>query len=216
MLTVNITVILKKSWVVVGNKATISVGMHNNAIIDRHAERMAKKKRMFRDKYYRRQKGAGVYKTLTTDGSLVHALTTAAMHAGTVCLRDHVVPETKVRVGEFVTSLRREITVAKYHNSYLNVNNELNKLTDKDNWVGILEPKSHDTFSNDLMSLIRKAQHEISNQSSAAFIENELKRVENVILDTTSLLKEIQALNDEADVILSDFRSLAKKMEENK
>lgn len=171
--------------------------------------RQEAKKRGFRDKYYKTG-SPGMYASLSDEEGLRRALIRAAAHTRIVCERDRVIASRSVALGEFVTSLRRELIDMKYHkHSYYHKD-----LCDTSIWSDILQLKSSSNIEPIVLRALRDAKLEINNKSSDILIEEGLQEVNNSIDGALSLLQDIQKINEEAEEILTDFKQLATEMQD--
>lgn len=146
-----------------------------------------------------------MYGNKTNRENLKKALLDSAFHAKMIINRS-IVSESNMRIGEFVTSLRRDIKDIGIKGSY-------SPLTDKDNWEGILIPRTK-AFDEDTMRVIAEVRREVNDTSSSVYIEQGLSAVNKQVSDAMRLLKEIEVINDEANVILDDFKVLAKNIQD--
>ena len=167
--------------------------------------RSERKKQKFRDEFYNRR--YRMYGHYSKHDALVRCFIGAARHARIVSTRSVCSPK-NIRVGDFVTSLRREI---KDKNVHYNANMS-SDLANKEKWDDILIPSSYASFSDDVLEAIQSARLLIDKREPAEVIDEELKRVNNDVNDLFKMLKDIENINNEADKILGGFKELAKDM----
>lgn len=169
-----------------------------------------KKKQRKREQFYARRRA--MYGHWGKQKSLEEALLAAARHAKLVSSKTHLIPDSKFRIGEFVTALRREIRETNtYGGRHL-----IRDLSDKDMWNDILELRGKQSAGSysyeELSSAVMSVRLKLMNKSTAENIDDGLKAVNNDINDAINMLKDIESINDEAEVILNDFKELAKNM----
>lgn len=146
--------------------------------------------------------------------SLKEALVNAAHSTRSVMLRDHILPERVVRVGEFVTALRRELA----HSSNASLTREL---TDTSLWSDVLQLKYRNgsanwgkydaEFISSLECIVDSAIEEME-ESNPKMIENSLSDMSSQLSSLDVCIGRLAELNKEADKIVSDFDKLLDEM----
>jgi hypothetical protein len=165
-------------------------------------ERSARKAERYRQEFYNRRKR--MYGHLSKEEALKDALMTAARHAAVVVAKSSLVQPHTIRVGEFVTSLRREIKETVVYGC--------RDLTDKDLWEDILILKAGANVGKETKRIIKAARYAVENKGVVEDFEDRLKAVNNEVDHAITILKDLEDICVEEDEIMSDFRELAKNM----
>lgn len=139
---------------------------------------------------------------------IVSALVSAAMGAARVLERDHIIPRQVVRVGEFVTQLRRELTY-----SYTGRNSYCDQITNKNVWEDILQPKSeHTTIDGEfLVSLAASAEIRLK-ETSPEEMKADLEQLRNMKNDAYDMMRKVDVFLKDADRVTEGFEKLAERM----
>lgn len=159
--------------------------------------------------------------THTTREEIVLALMKAAVHASKVLVRPQVVPERAIRVGNFVTSLRRALPRGIRQGRY----SHRDGLCQPHLWHDVLMLESEarhrsqvvacnrdcSITGRDLVSMVDEATSRLADESPIA-IEAGLDRVQEDIKDQERLLQLIASVNAEAATIMDGFDELEEKM----
>ena len=130
---------------------------------------------------------------------VVNALVEAALKASRVIVRDSIVPIRQIRVGEFVTQLRREL-----HYKYRRRNRIIHELTQTSIWHDILILRSGIVMPStlkDLRSIVGIASLKLKEDSSKVQIsmtmaEEWMSEAQHAIATMTQLGKEAELLHE--------------------
>lgn len=155
-----------------------------------------------REAFYSRRKR--MYGHLSKEDALVNALVRAAIHARTCVVNSKLISPANVRAGQFVTSLRRELRdTVPYH---------VKHITETSKWSDILELNPKCGHDDDITKAVNLARARINNRSHAEVINEGLTQINNDISAAFSTLSRIEEINVEANIILNDFKELAKNL----
>ena len=150
---------------------------------------------------------------------IADALVQAAISANNVMMRKHIVPSRNVRVGEFVTCIRRELaaipmppTGTRYGRDTSRRDYWMERLTNTDCWFDILELYGNGFKINaEAMHVVELAQSRMT-ETSPAIIEFNLRKLDETLDNTESFLTRIQENNEEAGRIMDEFELLINSM----
>lgn len=157
-------------------------------------------------------------KRIDSPDKLKDCFVEAACAARSVMLRDHIVPERVVRVGEFITSLRR--SMAYYSGD--DKNSLVSILTDSGMWSDILQLKDRKGAYNFMSSAKIDYMSELESIIELAILEMEESNPKMIESNLDDMLRQMDSLdtcvnraieiNREADVVVDDFDKLLKEM----
>lgn len=145
---------------------------------------------------------------------VVSILISAAIHANNVMTRKHVVPERRIRVGEFITCIRREIAGLFVGAEGKNL---LDKLTDKHTWSDILELKAEksrpwqSSCVSNLDHIVELAKMQIDSNNPKV-IELSLNQLDNTLDEAQTFIDRLQENNEETGEVLEEFYTLINNM----
>ncbi len=141
--------------------------------------------------------------------TIIKCLVRAAVSAAKVSSRNHIVPERIQRVGEFVTALRREL------GAIYGSRQTVYKMVEKNIWSDILVLQSGVFEFVDipgLAGMVEAASLKLVQPTSEG-IQLELNALNSTYDELEILLKEMDAVDVEAEQVLEKFETLAAEME---
>jgi len=144
--------------------------------------------------------------------NLADALEKAALKSREVFSRSHVVTERAVRVGEFITILRRELQSSCLR--YL-----ADDLTRKNIWEDILVLSKRPGWrvgNNDIIisKAIAETLRRLDKIKTSIGIEQDLSSTENLLYESMTMLKESEDLVVKSNEVMQEFGDLVDKIEQ--
>lgn len=150
--------------------------------------------------------------------SLITVLVSAAIHTKEVLTRKHMLADDAVTSGTFVTSVRSEM-----NNYQGNDKTNLSSwLTAKGRWSGVLT-LAHTSSGYGYHGSVDQAniEHIIESASkriteiNPETLDVELKRIDRKVDASRTFITRARQINNEAEKILTDFKVLSNKIEED-
>lgn len=153
---------------------------------------------------------------------IIEALMRAAVHASEIASRPHIVPETRIRIGEFVTSLRRELPGDLVKQTRYSAKDGL---CQPDLWADVLVVtpgtatrsqvaggRGCSISGADLISMVEEATNRLVEESNPLAIKVSMSKVDDVLKEQEALLRRLDENDKASEQVIAGFEELDDKM----
>lgn len=157
-----------------------------------------------RKQKYRRQRFMTDY-SISHKERLVKALISATKETKVINLRDHISPEKNIRIGNFVTCLRREI-------KHKDCAHDFTYLTNHKSWNDVLVLGDHSfNATEEIKDVVRTAQTRLANDNEDIII-NDLKEATSLINHAANIISQAREINKNSEPIIEGINRVAQSV----